>query len=517
MDSIYKINSVQSDPFTETQNLLDFVIPAGQVVDLSESHINLVTQVTGANSTFADPLAVYNVSVNLKDGNANANAQIPSVGLVKHARIRSKAVPNSVEELRDVNIYRCNQEMFLEDAETRKGGNLSKLMGSQGSSGIGWGNLSPMIDCSSDDPTGVIGNTASYAEREIRIPLNHIFNVAEQPFYDTGRLGETSINLELDLGRANTADGVNNFRPAYYQSTGAGAEGNGLIVTSTTAGDVTTVVFSKTYLSQSWKRELGFYINQAVNFFAGTITIASGVQQLNEASGVTYTRRITNLTYDATSGQVTATLSASLGVATGAGLVGAVLQPLATDSATVTYKRAELVLRQKNNVPKEQIPAPMRFKTFHTERDAGGSGTSHKRQYDFEPNAVGVMWCGLRFADDLYSQARMTSYRISVNNELTTNRDIRVRTPLYYDRASRYFTNSGKEIKSLQTSRISRPGTDDSGQSADIDLNDNLIFCPIFETLPLTKDLKLVEFHINTSNTGDLENLVYFTDVVKEV
>ena len=53
--------------------------------------------------------------------------------------------------------------------------------------------------------------------------------------------------------------------------------------------------------------------------------------------------------------------------------------------------------------------------------------------------------------------------------------------------------------------------------ASDPNLNDNLLFCPIFETLPLTKDLKLVEFDITTADAGDLENLVYFTDVVKEV
>ena len=516
MDSIYKINSVQSDPFTQTQNLLDFTIAENQVLDLSESHINLVVQASGSNSNFADPLAVYNVSVQIKDGDNNVDAQLPNVALVKHARIRSKAVPNSVEELRDVNIYRCNQQVFVEDEEQRKGGNLSKLMSAQGSGGIGWGNISPMLDCTSDDPTGVIGNTASYAEREIRIPLKDIFNVANEPFYDTGRLGETSINLELDLIRA-SACSVDNNRFAYYRTTGAGAESAGLIDTSTVAGDVTTVRFTKTFLAQSWKREVGFYINQAVNFFAGSITTAAGAQQLTANAGVTYIRRITNLSYDATTGKVTATLSASLGIATGAGIVGAVLQPLEANVSGVTYKRAELVVRQKNNVPTEQIPSPMRFRTFHTERDGGGAGTSHKRQYDFEPNSVGMMWCGLRFTDDLYSQARMKQYRISINNELTTNRDVFARTNIYYDRVSRYFTNSGKEIKNLIQSRVSRKGTNNSGQSGDTDLNDHFLVNPIFETLPLTNSLKLVEVDITAHNAGDLETLVYFTDVVKEV
>ena len=88
MDSIYKINSVQSDPFTQTQNLLDFTIAENQVLDLSESHINLVVQASGSNSNFADPLAVYNVSVQIKDGNNNVDAQLPNVALIKHARIK---------------------------------------------------------------------------------------------------------------------------------------------------------------------------------------------------------------------------------------------------------------------------------------------------------------------------------------------------------------------------------------------------------------------------------------------
>lgn len=512
MDSIYKINSVQSDPFTATQNLVDFVIPAGQVLDLTNSHINLVAQVSGSNSTYADTQAVYNVSVNCKDGSANDAAQVPTVALVKHARIRSKAVPNSVEELRDVNIYRCNQQAFLEDDDERKGGNLSKLMSAQGSGGIGFGNISPMINCDSGDPSGVIGSTANYAEREIRIPLKDIFNVANEPFYDTRRLGETSINLELDLTRANTC-ASDNYRQSYFIGAGAGAESKGAVDDNATAGAVTTVRLTRTFLAQSWRRECGFYINGVVKFSAGTIATAGTAVNLTLAASI---RRITDIGYDNATGKITLTLSATLGTAAGAGIQNAVITPLEADTTGVTYKRAELVLRQKNNVPTEQIPALMRFRTFHTERDAGGSGTSHKRQYDFEPNAVGMMWCGLRFTDDLYSQARMTSYRISVNNELTTNRDVVIRTPVYYDRASRYFTNSGKEIKSLTLARISRTGTNDSGQVSDTDLNDFEVMKPIFETLPLTNELKLVEVDI-TADAGDLQNLVFFTDVVKEV
>ena len=127
-----------------------------------------------------------------------------------------------------------------------------------------------------------------------------------------------------------------------------------------------------------------------------------------------------------------------------------------------------------------------------------------------------MMWCGLRFTGDLYSQARMSRYRISINNELTTNREVSARTNIYYDRVSRYFTNSGKEIKNLIQSRVSRKGTNDSAQSGDPDLNDHFIVNPIFETLPLTNSLKLVEVDIS-STAGDLQNLVYFTDVVKEV
>tara|TARA_R110002072_G_scaffold239351_1_gene397339 strand:+ start:589 stop:2127 length:1539 start_codon:yes stop_codon:yes gene_type:complete len=512
MDSIYKINSVQSDPFTATQNLLDFVIPSGQVLDLSESHINLVAQVSGSNSTFADTQAVYNVSVNCKDGNANASAQVPTVALVKHARIRSKAVPNSVEELRDVNIYRCNQQAFLEDDDDRKGGNLSKLMSAQGSGGIGFGNISPMINCDSGDPSGVLGSTANYAEREIRIPLKDIFNVANEPFYDTGRLGETSINLELDLTRANTC-ASDNYRQSYFIGGGGANESKGAVDDNATAGAVTTVRLTKTFLAQSWRRECGFYINGAVKFSAGTIATSGAAIDLTQVASI---RRITGLAYDNATGKITVTLSATLGTAAGAGIQNAIITPLEADVSAVTYKRAELVLRQKNNVPREQIPAPMRFRTFHTERDAGGAGTSHKRQYDFEPNAVGMMWCGLRFTDDLYSQAEMSSYRISVNNELTTNRDVSLRTPVYYDRASRYFTNSGKVIKSLTLARLSRTGTNDSGQVSDPNLNDFQMMKPIFETLPLTKDLKLVEVDI-TASAGQLQNLVFFTDVVKEV
>ena len=57
MDKIFKLQSRNSDNITSSQNLVDFDIPANEVLDLSKSYVSLIMK---ASATITNILAADN-------------------------------------------------------------------------------------------------------------------------------------------------------------------------------------------------------------------------------------------------------------------------------------------------------------------------------------------------------------------------------------------------------------------------------------------------------------------------
>ena len=63
MDAYLKIQSVQGGEFTSSQNLVDFVIPEGHVIDLNDTFIQLNGNVEITESATGGGTGVYNVGL----------------------------------------------------------------------------------------------------------------------------------------------------------------------------------------------------------------------------------------------------------------------------------------------------------------------------------------------------------------------------------------------------------------------------------------------------------------------
>ena len=112
MDAYVKIRSIQGGEITNTQNLLDFRIPAGDVYDLHDSFIALNGSVDVVDSSAIGGEAVY--PVNLQWVTADAEKpHFQNVAVVKNCNMDC-ATKGRIENIRRVDVLRQNLATYVD-------------------------------------------------------------------------------------------------------------------------------------------------------------------------------------------------------------------------------------------------------------------------------------------------------------------------------------------------------------------------------------------------------------------
>ena len=499
-----RIISTQSDPITADQNLLDFRIPSNLKVEADKSYISLFCKMattddqpaaadgTGsANSQqYGGGNGVYNLDVACDVGGGSF-VSAPSVSFVKNAHLISSNKGN-VEHLRDVNKLRMSlhslENSYQEDNDTAhiESGRLNDKA---------WGLVSPFIQTGHPD----YGLGASYLEKELRIPLKSIFNICKGSL-DTGYLGACDLHLEMDASRINAIDSFNTEVAVF-----TGANGYGEVDDNTTLGDVSSITLSKEYARIGRREELPFYIGMKILFTAGNIELAGGVQSL-----VNFERIITQISH--VNNKVILGLNLTLGTSVGAGLTGVKVRPLdpPAGGTTLNINRAELILRTNDSLPNEN---GYEYTTYTLEKDQGGGATSFSKQYECEPESINLLVHTPETAGGLLSNLRQDKQRVSINNKETTNRDVNRHTPLYNSQLNRYALNSGIMVKSLAQTK-NKIDYDSATPSLHDNPNSEMW---IYEPLPQTPDLKLVNIEMTMDAARPLRDVNIFKEVVRTI
>tara|TARA_R110000803_G_scaffold46302_1_gene97275 strand:+ start:8539 stop:10008 length:1470 start_codon:yes stop_codon:yes gene_type:complete len=483
-----RILPVQSGNITSSSNLIDINIPANMLVDCNKSYISLSVRIntTDANTvanlpTHSGGEGVYNHGCVIGT-NEPLDYNLKSVGLIKNATLVSSN-KGMIENIRDVNKLRCSQESW-DTSFTEEQGNSFNQIGRV--SKYAWGYISETLDKGNKD----FGIHASQLDKEIRIPINDIFNICKGNVpLDTNYLGKTSIHLELDAYRL-VSDNCYGEDNVFID-----AQGYGLVKTDATAGALTSIVLSKLYLQQNAEAELPFFIGQKIEVDSGTL---DGV----DISG--YTRIITAIGLGGN--EVLLTLDESLGTVAAAGLVACKITP-AEATSTLTILGAEMVLCESSSSNQNGY----RYTTYTTEKDSGNGSTSFNRQYEIEPEAINMMVHTSNVSNGLLSSTLPEKTRVTINNEQTTNRDVGVHTSLYYNRFDRWALNNGTVAHKLDFGKSQRqlpnPITND--------FNSPNLESWIFEPLPSTVSQKLVELDISASN--GIKDLIIFKEVIRQI
>ena len=520
MDKIFKLQSRNSDTITSTQNLVDFDIPSGEVLDLSKSYVSLIMKAsaTVTNILAADnTVAVCNVGAAISTTDAaESQFYVPAVGLVKNANLycRNKG---RLEEIRNCNVLRCNQQVFEKSLRERVSDQITNCSSMESENK--WGSISPLIRATSEDQSSNAGNVAmQYLDKEVRIPLKDIYNLGSVDMFDTGRLGETQMHLELDVSRLQpknmySIDGTNGFFVAGKTINDLGIK----VDDDATTGEKTSLVLTQLYNQADYKDRLPFYVGCPISYSAGVVTKDADSITLTSGSiagaGTPTISVVTNITYDATSKKVTLTLNSTIGNSNGTGLVGAKIRPAALTGLGVAIDRAELTLHAKMDVPSSNLPSQMDYTTYSLERDNGNGVASFKKTYEIESNAVNMVAIVKAAAGGLYADNTdaALNWRITIDNEASTNRNVYNNSALAFERTARYYLNQGKQVHSLSGAKLFCAPANVATDRTDIQA-----VKPIFETLPLSDRMKLVEVEINapSSNVGEID---LFKEVTRSV
>jgi hypothetical protein len=157
------------------------------------------------------------------------------------------------------------------------------------------------------------------------------------------------------------------------------------------------------------------------------------------------------------------------------------------------------------------VPQSINFTTYSVERDNGAGNTNFKRQYEMEPEAINTIVLIKAHSDAIFSDNTYDGgSRVAINNELTTNRLVDNHTPLYYNQLNKFALNQGKMAQNVIGKNYLRcaPTTnEDDGDAAAL--------AYVVEPLPITQNMKLVEFEIN--DTGGVNDISIYKEVLKTI
>ena len=477
MDKIIKIYSVQSEDLSVSQNILDFDIPEGEMYDLSRSHVLLNAKVACSSTEGGFSTAIFNINGNMKVGAVSQGGPyLPAVSLVKNARMDSQA-KGRVEELRDVNLLRIDQKVKEESEDAHLAGSYFNVMGINTEEAFGA--ISPLIEVSAEQGSSV----QRYLNKQVKIPLSDILNVGKTQVFDTGRLGRCRLNLEMAMdffGATNVG-----FKADHYSNA---QKKNGNVDNIGAGAAEGTFTLEKKY-DEDYQEHIGYYVGMPV--------VLTGD---NNSAGFTINTVITDITYTPATQKVGITTLVKTPILAGTGLENGNITPFNADTdltTTLTLSNAELRLRALgSNSRPSSAPSMLEYTTFTTEKDFGGGTASFKRQYEIEAEAVNVHVCVKSQDGGLYSDCNaLLSFRTSIDNENTTDRNIVPNTPLYYAMLDRAHLNNGRPLESLVEMDYNRISPFVINQAVGEKNN-------IQESLPENGKMKLVEFEINTSPVG---------------
>ena len=158
-------------------------------------------------------------------------------------------------------------------------------------------------------------------------------------------------------------------------------------------------------------------------------------------------------------------------------------------------------------MPSVTGPSSIDYRTYSTEETQGSSQTPFTKQIICEPNAQNLFVANCNTGQN--DHKAWTRYRMAINNnDVAGNRDINVGTPLHRDRVLRTFNNRGQNVSNMSFKQIqvAAPQGANQNQSA---------WGPIFETLPLTQNDKIVNFRIEQG--GGAEDVIFYKELVKSI
>jgi hypothetical protein len=486
MDKYIKINSVQGGDFKSSQNLVDFTVPSSMgVVNLRDSYVNLNVKVNVVESNTDAGVGVYCAGVQWKKGTNTHNPHFTNSAIVKNCNIKS-ALKGQIE-----NIRRIDQ--------------LSQLLATYGRTlaeqqSYSYLNANQIVNPINKQHWTIyreINKTGSAISRDldicpVQISLADLFDFCKAgQEVDLSKMGDMRLHLELN---------VDKLEPVQRMTTDDELADKNLknMQNVITVGDTNQVESFCLYTNG-----LGlspFYVGQKVKINATHTD--GGASNISDE-----TRIITSITHDVNGslggrkGALLITFNNSWGnLVAGKQYTDVTLTPESFDlnASTIEINMAEIVIKRVGN------PAgvsQIAYDTFSTEQTNGNGLNSFQSQYQVEPDATNLL---IMFPDEqtdiISHNPNINSFRLRINNEDCTDREIQKYSPLYYDRLNMTMGSMGFRLKNL-TENYGISNENDYGQVYDgfySGTQSLLIANPLFQT----DREKFVQVNIESGGSG---------------
>ena len=477
-----KYQCVQSGGFSATKKLIDFVIPAGGVVDLSNSHININCSIPG------DGTSMHIVNLTLLDAQG-VTKQVDPVMLVKNCHL-STAKAGLLESVRRQDVLKSTLQQYQEDLEGKQCKphiGINATRGKNKFNGSAFRELRHTI-------------AGRELDHDIRINLKDIFGAGSIPDFDLDKFGQTRIALECNFDLLGATTEMAATDGAWTEATGGALGAMYTPVANNTGGTLqtTTLLTERTYEIEEFEQQAPFWkgqqltVTRSINGVAGTIAVI--------VDSVTWTSADKRVNINLETSAAAVPNGQAL---TAISVVGVAFAP------TPSINSAEIVLSYNAS---NEASASHEIVTYKTEEDNGANRITHNKQYMIEPEAMGVI-VAFPKPSSIYSNLEYSSYRISVNNIAQTDRDVIRRTPLYYDRINRFHQNEGVALKCLNEAALKHahiPLKTEADTARYASTNN-----AILETMPLTSGMKNLGLQINSSAGHEINDIIIFKQVLK--
>ncbi len=482
LNELVKINSQETGAFSATKNRVSFVIPeSADVVDLSKSYINVNMSLNGDGTN----ISASNVA--FTDFASDAYDVDPCM-LVKNITVDC-AKKGLLESIRRADIYSSMKKQYEDDDQDKEDDNHLGLNCPRGKNKFA---LTPFRELNVD-------RASRELDHDVRIPLKDVIGLGAVPQYDLSKFGRTKISCEMNFDKLAASFSLGNGDNSWSD------DGNELGActddTNNSGGnqDQIVLITSKSYEIEDFRYESPFWVGQQL-----------AVTRTDRVDTRTVNVSVANVGYNSGNKKLYVTTSPAYGnSANGTSIQTITVKGVNPTTNTLVINSAELVVEYNSD---KNAPSQVSIMTATTEEDNGSGRESLNKQYMVEPEAMSVMVC-FPEANSIYSNKPFTSYRISVDNEPLTNRDVERDSPLDYDRKARYMQNKGKAVSCLRQKNLNK--TEEPKTSEDNSVRYDRDNNSIIEALPITSDMKKLGLEINSTASHPIHEMVLFKEMLK--
>jgi hypothetical protein len=481
MDKFIKIQSNQSE-FSNTANLVDFIIPQGDVYDLSDSWINLQLQVDIIEvAPGVGGVGVYDMSIQYTTNDTEKPFFFNSA-IVRdcHAECSKKGLIESLRRIDILSQVRQTYEKGWGEAKADSYLNAAQIIDPINNQKYG---ISRQFNKEGLNKS-IVNNNAN-----VMIRLGDLMDFANTPEFDTNKAGQTRLHLRLNLDRL---EGVQNMLTANI----APAEVK-TFRKITALGVVNDITLGKddasAYLRITDLEQVPYYVGMKCLLTA--IHTDGGGDNKTDVPVV-----IAGITWDKdNAGRYTLTFEQAWGtplVATKKyhSITLKPQAPIAT--STINLSLAQLCLKRVAN-PRgiDQI----NYTTFSLDQGFGNSQQQFSDVFVVEPEATNILMTFQDGAEDLISKnAQLETYQVAVDNVPMTDRLVSKNSPLDYDRKSATFRRMGGGLRNLTENAGDTASNTWATAYADAKFASTIVASPI----PVSDRQKQVQVQINGSAGG---------------